>query len=218
KKSVAASKDHIAIAYKRRPVVGFFPLDPSRQGTLKITTRALDGRRCAGRVRVDGEDVGYTSRREPLTVPVTAGPAHTAKGFCQNGRSDTVSVSVRPGTTKTVALKMQRFTPEQLQASHAAYLASKRWDTAGYVVSGGLLATATGFYIRSTMLYAEADVVAVDSRRYNDLTLSGDRSRLVALYTGGGGVAVLGSTLTHALLSTAFKKAQYQRRKKSRGD
>lgn len=218
KKSVSASKEHIAIAYKRRPVVGFFPLDPRRQGTLKITTRALDGSRCAGRVRVDGEDVGYTGPRLPLTVPVSAGTPHTAKGFCQSGRSDLVRVNVKPGMTRNVSLKMQRFTPEQLREAEETYLASKRWDTAGYVVSGGLLATAAGFYVRSTLLYAQSDDAPADSRRADQLVSSGDTSRLVAIYTGGGGAVVLGSTLTHALLSTAFKKAAYQRRKKSRGD
>lgn len=217
KKSVAASKGHIAIAYKRRPVVGFFPLDPGRQGTLKLVTRALDGRRCAGRVRVDGEAVGYTSRRIPLTVPVSAGSVHAVKGFCQDRRSDTLSVKVQPGKTKTVALRMQRFTPEQLQASKDAYLASKRWDTAGYVVSGGLLATAAGFYIQSTMLDAEADSVGAGGSRYDDLMLRGERFRLGARYAGGSGAVVLGATVTHALLSTVIKKAQYERRKKSRG-
>ncbi len=217
KKSVAKSKGHIAIAYKRRPVVGFFPLDPGRQGTLKLVTRSLDGSRCAGRVRVDGESVGYTSRRLPLTVPVSAGGAHTVKGFCQDRRSDTLSVKVQPGKTKTVALRMQRFTPEQLEASKEAYLASKRWDTAGYVVSGGLLATAAGFFIQSNLLDTEASSLGAGSSRYDDLVVRRDRFRLGTQYLGGSGAVVLGATVTHALLSTALKKAQYERRKKSRG-
>jgi hypothetical protein len=112
---------------------------------------------------------------------------------------------------------MQRFTPEQLQASKDAYLASKRWDTAGYVVSGGLLATAAGFYIQSTMLDAEADSVGAGGSRYDDLMLRGERFRLGARNAGGSGAVTLGATVTHALLSTVIKKAQYERRKKSRG-
>jgi len=217
-RSATFSKKPVTIAYKRRSVVAFIPVNLRTQGTVKLKTKSLSGKKCAGRVWVDREHVGFTQKKASLPVPVKAYKNHLVQGSCGKSKSDLISVSVNPGQNLEVMLKMQRYSKKQLMASQASYRRSKGWDTFGYIAATGLLSTSGVYYFKSSKHYSEADNInTVDQGdRYADLRSQGDTARETALLYGGGGAVVLTSTLTHALFSTAIKKGKYKKQKKSR--
>ena len=223
-KTKSSSKDRVVIAYKRRSVAALLPLDPTRQGSLKITTTYNQGKRCPGRIRINNEEIGFTPSNAPLIHYVRANVAHNVQGFCgknksgKERKSDVFRVAVGAGGVRDVTLRMQVYSLENLQAWETRYKQSKGWDTAGYVIAAGLVGTSTYFYIKRNSYYNEAaeitDINGGD--RYEDLRSSGKSAGDKALIFGGGGALVLTSALTHALLSTAIKKAKYKKRRKSR--
>ena len=103
-------------------------------------------------------------------------------------------------------------------AARTRYRNSKTLDTVGYIVASGLLGTSAYFYIDSRSKYSEAsEVTSVnEADRYADLRSQGQAAGDRALIFGASGGVVLTSALTHALFSTAIKKAKYKKMRRTR--
>jgi hypothetical protein len=231
------SKKPTTIAYRRSPVMSFFPRDPQTQGTLLIkgySTRPKGDKqrsRCKTQIFIDGQHRGYASRKGNFLVHVRGGRSHKINGYCteKTGKkkgqkrefwSDVQVKSVPVSSDPMrVVLNMQWWTKEEVAGSKLKYQQSKAWDVAGYVVASGLSVASGWHYYKSKSLYKDAENITDvgQAQEYADLRAEGKQANEIALLTGGGGALVLTSALTHAIF-TGLKKKEWNRRKRSRGN